>query len=61
MPRSNFDATYSLLGYIYQIRYGLLVSLEKMRDIDDPDDYFVSIESLDDIAFDKHGSPHEML
>lgn len=61
MPRSSFDATNSLLGYIYQIRYGLLVSLEKMRDIDDPDDYFVSIESLDDIAFDKQGSPHEML
>ena len=53
MPTNQFDATRSLLGYIYQIRYGLLVSLKKMREVDDPDDYFVSIETIDDIAFDK--------
>jgi hypothetical protein len=61
MPTNQFDATPSLLGYIYQIRYGLLVSLKKMREVDDPDDYFVSIETIDDIAFDKDGTPEELL
>ncbi|WP_299083938.1 ABC-three component system protein [uncultured Paraglaciecola sp.] len=58
---NNFDATSSLLGYIYQIRYGLLLSLKKMREVDDPDDYFVSIETIDDIAFEKSGTPEELL
>jgi hypothetical protein len=61
MPSNQFDATPSLLGYIYQIRYGLLVSLKKMREVDDPDDYFISIETIDDIAFDKNGTPEELL
>lgn len=61
MPLNQFDATSSLLGYIYQIRYGLLLSLKKMREVDDPDDYFVSIETIDDIAFEKNGTPEELL
>lgn len=61
MAKNQFDATNSLLGYIYQIRYGLLLSLRKMREVDDPDDYFVSIETIDDIAFEKKGTPEELL
>lgn len=61
MSKSQFDATNSLLGYIYQIRYSLLLSLKKMREVDDPDDYFVSIETIDDVAFEKYGSPEELL
>jgi hypothetical protein len=61
MAINQFDATSSLLGYIYQIRYGLLLSLKKMREVDDPDDCFVSIETIDDVAFEKSGTPEELL
>lgn len=61
MSKSLFDATNSLLGYIYQVRYSLLLSLKKMREVDDPDDYFVSIETIDDISFEKTGTPVELL
>ncbi|URQ85385.1 hypothetical protein J8Z28_12465 [Pseudoalteromonas sp. SCSIO 43088] len=61
MTINQFDATSSLLGYIYQVRYSLLLSLKKMREVDDPDDYHVSIETIDDIAFEKGGTPEELL
>lgn len=61
MTINQFDATSSLLGYVYQIRYGLLLSLKKMREVDDPDDYLVSIETIDDIAFEHNGTPEELL
>ena len=45
---SKFDATPSLLGFLYQTRYALLLALRR----DDPD-VVVSIEKLDDISFAK--------
>lgn len=61
MKSNQYDASSSALGYIYQIRYALLASLRKMQDVDDPDLYYVSIEKLDDIAFEKEGTPEELL
>lgn len=58
---SQFDASASMLGYIYQIRYALYLSLKKLSDLADPESFNVSIEKLDDIAFDKNGSPEELL
>jgi len=58
---SQFDASASMLGYIYQIRYALYLSLRKLPEIADPERFNVSIEKLDDIAFDDDGSPEELL
>lgn len=58
---SQFDATSSALGYIYQVRYGLLSAIKKLTQVDDPDDFFASIERLDDIAFEQGDDPHELL
>ena len=59
--RSEFDATASMLGYLYQARYALYISLLKIREVQDPDEYFVSIEKLDDIAFETDGNPVDLL
>ena len=62
MPNtSQFDASPSMLGYIYQIRFALFLSLKKLSDLADPEQFNVSIEKLDDIAFDSDGSPKELL
>jgi len=61
MALNQFDASASALGYIYQVRYALLAALKKMQEVEDPDLYYVSIEKLDDVAFDKKGSPEELL
>ncbi len=62
MPNtSQFDASPSMLGYIYQIRFALYLSLKKLSDLADPEHFNVSIEKLDDIAFDCDGSPEELL
>jgi hypothetical protein len=58
---SQFDASASMLGYIYQIRYGLYLSLKKLSDIAEPDSFNISIEKLDDIAFDLDGTAEELL
>ena len=58
---SIFDASASALGYIYQVRYALLLALQKIGEVNDPDDCFVSIEKLDDIAFEESGNPIELL
>lgn len=58
---NEFDATASMLGYLYQARYALLLSLQKIREVQDPDECFVSIEKLDDIAFEMEGNPVDIL
>ena len=61
MKKNEFDATPSALGYIYQVRYALLLALKKISEVNDPDDCFISIEKLDDIAFEEKGDPVELL
>lgn len=59
--KNIFDATPSALGYIYQVRYALFLALKKIAEVNDPDDCFISIEKLDDIAFEESGNPVELL
>ncbi len=59
--KSQFDASASMLGYLYQVRYGLYLSLKKLIDVDDPEQFNVSIETLDDIGFDRDGTATELL
>lgn len=58
---SIYDASASALGYIYQVRYALLLALQKVSEVNDPDDCLISIEKLDDIAFEQGGNPSELL
>lgn len=43
------------LGYLYQVRYALLVVLSGVED------RAASVESLDDVTFEENGSPAELL
>ncbi|HBC3995746.1 TPA: hypothetical protein RI793_003474 [Vibrio cholerae] len=62
MPDKNiFDATPSLLGYIFQVRYALLVALDKVKEINDIDDCSITIETVDDISFDDKGKSKELI
>ncbi|MBT2639448.1 ABC-three component system protein [Bacillus sp. ISL-39] len=51
---NQFSAGSSAVGYLYQIRYALLMIM-KRHPID------VAIENLDDIEFEKEGTPIELL
>lgn len=51
----QFSANASLLGYFYQARYALLLLLGADVDAE------MSIERFDDIAFEKEGTPTELL
>ncbi len=60
MPETpnQFSAADSALGYLYQIRCALLWSLQRL-----PSEpvFDVSIELLDDVAFEADGAPKELL
>lgn len=49
---NRFSAADSTLGYLYQVRSALLWALRRLRS--NPD-FLVSIETLDDVAFEKVG------
>ena len=60
MPKdTSFSASDSALGYLFQCRFALLHSLRKLRT--DDDDFLVSIETADDVVFERQGSPIELL
>ncbi|HEX4084854.1 MAG TPA: ABC-three component system protein [Chthoniobacteraceae bacterium] len=58
MPTSSpdFSAAPSALGYLYQVRYALVLLLEA-KDADS----VISIEKLDDVAFEEGGDPTQLL
>lgn len=47
-----------MLGYMYQCRYALLESLERLRK---SEEFTVSIETLDDVVFEPEGEPAELI
>lgn len=49
MNIGSFSASESVLGYVYQFRWALLLAIERMRE--NPD-HAVSIELIDDVAFE---------
>ena len=55
---SMFSAGAPALGYIYQVRYALHILMKKGRETPS---LGVSIEVIDDIAFDQKGEPRELL
>lgn len=55
---SDFSATDSVLGYLYQVRLALLSSLQRLA----KDELFaVYLETLDDVVFEQDGSALELL
>lgn len=54
---NRFSAAGSALGYLAQVEYGLLIALRRM---DDEDSLRLSLETVDDIAFDGEGIPREL-
>jgi hypothetical protein len=57
-PPSQFSAADSTLGYLYQVRVALWWSLRKLRA---GTEFAVSLETLDDVAFEPTGRPEELL
>jgi hypothetical protein len=58
MERGSHSAASSALGYLYQCRYALLESLNRLKK---GQDFLVSIETLDDVVFEEVGEPPELL
>lgn len=55
---TDFSATESALGYLYQVRLALLASLRRLaKDIT----FSVYLEALDDVVFENAGAPIELL
>ena len=52
----SHNAAVQMLGYLYQVRYALNLLMSS----DDPS-YQISIEKFDDIAFDKEGTPVQLI
>jgi hypothetical protein len=56
---TTFSAADSLIGYLYQMRVALLWSLQRLPA---GTDFIVSVETLDDVAFEtKGGTPQELV
>ncbi|MBI4178365.1 hypothetical protein HY522_02935 [bacterium] len=55
---SQFSAADAALGYLYQVRVALLWALRRIKS---STDFLVSIETLDDIAFETMGGTPEQL
>ena len=56
--RNKFSASASALGYFYQCKYALYESLKRLRD---SEEFFISVETLDDVVFQKKGEITELL
>lgn len=55
---NQFSAADSALGYLYQARLGLLWALKRSKQ---NSDFLVSLETLDDVAFESNGRADELL
>jgi hypothetical protein len=53
---ADFTAAPSALGYFYQVRYALVVLLQPQNP-----ESIISIEKLDDVAFEEDGEPIQLL
>lgn len=53
-----FSAADSSLGYLYQVRVGLLWALRRLKG---SGEFLISIETLDDVTFEASGSPEKLL
>ena len=53
-----FSATDSLTGYLFQVKYALLDALRRLKE---DVEFSVSIETLDDVVFQKPGQPADLI
>ena len=58
MTDTPFSATASATGYLFQCRYALLEGLRRLRK---EESFTISIETLDDVVFEKEGEAPELL
>ncbi|WP_431236729.1 ABC-three component system protein [Mycolicibacterium aichiense] len=58
MSDSLHSAADSAVGYIYQVKWALYEVLQKSRD---RPDHSISLEKLDDVAWESEGTPRELL
>jgi hypothetical protein len=58
MSKSNFDASASALGYLFQVRFALLIALKRLRKEPEVEIY---LETLDDVVLNLDGTPLEIL
>ena len=58
MGENKFDATASMVGYFYQCRYALFAAIVAVREKPSAE---ISIEKLDDVAFEQSGLPIELI
>ena len=52
---TQFSAVPSALGYLYQVRYALLLLIDADADAE------ITLEKLDDVAFERQGTAEELL
>ena len=57
-PENSHGAAGSALGYLYQCRYALFAGL---RALTDTPELLISIEKFDDVGFESHGDPTELI
>ncbi|HEV8718893.1 MAG TPA: ABC-three component system protein [Candidatus Binatia bacterium] len=58
IKQTQFSASPSVIGYLYQCRYALLSALSRLRT---GDEFLLHLETLDDVVFETAGSPLEIL
>ncbi len=56
--RSEYSASASLVGYLFQCRFALLEMLKRLKN--DPQ-ISIAIETLDDVTFEKAGNPTDII
>ncbi|PAS29117.1 ABC-three component system protein [Vibrio cholerae] len=61
MKKISYDATSSMLGYLYQVRYALYLALKKIVQVEDIDSSTITIESLDDVSFEERGIAKDLI
>lgn len=58
IKRGKYSASAPALGYLYQVRYALVDSLRRLRK---GQEFIITIETLDDVVFEKDGSATELI
>jgi hypothetical protein len=56
--KDKFTAAPSALGYLHQCRYALYLLLDRMQTTPDAQ---IAVERFDDISFEDHGTPEELI
>lgn len=58
MNKSPISAAAPAIGYLFQCRYALIESLRRLRR---DEQFLASMETLDDVVFERDGEPPDLL